>query len=130
MRKVQEMEARLFQDGFIPDRLHEARHQIPSVDMDHSYTSPAASGNEVHETRVQLNSEITETNTQDIGAHPSGLEHSEDSAGLKSQSFYGLLDLEKTLLQAASTLACDGGAMLDAMVYFLIIPMSGMFMIR
>ena len=130
VKKVHEMEMLLFQDGFIPDRLHELRQPIFVENRDHNYSSlPRNPLNQsaVNISELQFEEDNIETNND---AHGSEQQESENIPGHRIQLFYGLLDLEKTMLQAISTLACDGNVLLDALVYMMVIPMSGMYMIR
>ena len=108
VKKVHEMEKQLFQDGFIPERLHRASCEIEENNG---------------ETEAPGNSEAN--NLAQDSTHTS-----EPDQALKVQPFYGLIDLEKTMLQAISTLACDGSTLLDALVYFMVIPLSDIYMIR
>ena len=133
------METLLFEDGFIPDRLHEARKPRFDANTDHNYSGRVGEhtntsveeglfpGSGVNGPEFQMEDNNMETNDE---SHSSHVHETEIIRPHRVQLFYGLLDLEKTLLQAISTLACDGSGLLDALVYFIVIPMSGMYMIR
>ena len=130
IRKVHEMESRLFQDDFIPERLHKAGDgaTASSVGMDHGYSMNDAQLNNGYNLPEQT--AHIDGQTSDLAVPSANLDHSENTQMLRSQLYYGLLDLEKTLLQALSTIACDGSPMLDALVYFVVIPVSGMYFVR
>lgn len=127
VRKIDEMEKKLFQDGFIPERLHNI--EVPSsIGEDHNYSNSDVQNNP--QTAVDSNQEQSEPSENVAGHAENYLDDENDTLHAREQPFYGLIDLEKTLLQAISAIACDGNAMLDALVYFTIVPIDGIIIVR
>ena len=130
VRKVVEMERTMFEEGFIPKRNHTATSRIPGENDENNSQSHINTGemnNTLPETSPN-NATISSQSPLNDGDIPPAASQDEPTTVL--QPFYGLVDLEKLMLQAAAAMACDGNALLDALVYFTVVPISDMYIIR
>ncbi len=111
---VGDMEQALYQLGFIPE--------VP-----HMVSPPDTSLN--HNSAFQTDS--NEGNPQTLDGHdPVQSDHLQTATTRTFKPSYSMLELEKLLLQAVSAVASDGNSTLDALAYFLTIPVKDLVFVR
>ena len=123
--KITEMEKTMFERGYIPQRTHRATGD-GSASQDNDVVGPAIQTTQEYEEVQQESGNSANIYTSDTTAN-GGV-----PAAISTilQPFYGLIDLEKSFLQAVASSASDGNSLLDALVYFVVVPLSEIYLVR
>ena len=107
---VGDMEQALYQLGFIPEVPHMVSPPDTCLNDNSAFQTDSNEGN---------------PQTLDVQS-----DHLQTATTRTFKPSYSMLELEKLLLQAVSAVASDGNSTLDALAYFLTIPVKDLVFVR